>query len=130
MKNILLLLLAAITLANCTKPSGDDGVEIITITETVTQTIEVPVPVEVIDSPYLFDLTEFEDITNIIQIKEIAGSEGFRTWNYKELGELNALVEQGYIVLKNNSCCVDEADVTIHIITSNGRYKFNFKLKK
>ena len=55
MKNILLLLLGALTIASCEKETIEIPGETITITETVTQTIEVPVEVEVIDGPYLFD---------------------------------------------------------------------------
>ena len=104
-----------------------------TITETIveTETIEVEIQPEIIDSPYAFDLTEFENIANVIQIKEIAGSEGFRTWNYKELGELDALIEQGYIVLKNNSCCLEEAKLTMHVIEWDGtRHTFDYIIRK
>ena len=126
MKYLFTLAIAALALTSCTKPTGDDGDIPV---ETVI--VEVEAQPEIIDSPYAFDLSEFENIANVIQIKEIAGSEGFKTWNYKELGELDALIEQGYIVLKNNSCCLEEAKLTMHVIEWDGtRHTFNYIIRK
>ena len=117
-KFIILLIGICIGLSSCTKPIEPEA-ELIEDTATV------------VSSPYAFDLTQFDNIANVIQVKEIAGSETYRTWNYKDLGELDALIEQGYLVLQNNSCCIDEANVYIFVSTWDGeRYEFNFTLTK
>ena len=101
------------------------------ITETNTVTIEVEATPTVIDTGYVFDLSEYNNISNVILFKEIAGSEAYRTFNYKELGELDALIEQGYLIIENNSCCLDEANAYLVISTWDGeRHVFHYTIRK
>ena len=101
------------------------------ITETNTVTIEVEATPTVIDTGYVFDLSEYNNISNVVLFKEIAGSEAYRTLNYREMGEIDALIEQGYVVLENNSCCLDEANAYLVISTWGGeRYVFHYTIRK
>ena len=102
-----------------------------TITETVTVTLEIEEQPTPIESGYVFDLTEYEDIANILLFKETAGSKVYSTRNYSDLGELGALIEQGYIILENNSCCIEEARAYLIIATWDGtRVTHNFIIRK
>ena len=143
MNRLLTFVIATLTLTSCTKEIlVEVPVETIIketivlteyVTETVTQTIEIEVEAQptVIDTGYVFDLSEYNNIANVVLFKEIAGSEAYRTFNYKQLGELDALIEQGYIVLENNSCCIDEANAYLVISTWDGtRDVFHFTIVK
>ena len=139
MKYLFTLAIAALALTSCTKeivvevPVETIIKETIVLTETVTQTIEVEVEVAptVIPTGYVFDLSEYDNISNVILFKEIAGSEAYRTFNYKQLGELDALIEQGYLIIENNSCCLEEANAYLVISMWDGeREVFHYTITK